>query len=356
MKMIKDVFLYFLRLGATGFGGPIAVIGILQKDLVEEKKWIGIDEWQRAFTFIKALPGPVAFMCSVFLGQRRAGFIGALAAGIGLVLPAFLMMIAVSITLSQLPESEGLRSALVGLQVGGLVAMFVGSQGIYKGYERDKVFWFLALAAAGIGYYFYSLEPLVILCTGAILVAWYRKDLWRNKLGSWAPILLLLFWVHFKAGAFVFGTGLAIIPMLQYEVVQANQWMTTSEFLNALTFGQITPGPVVITSTMIGWKVAGLAGAFVATFGVFLASFIHMTTWFPRVIGHLGRQAWMNVFLRGALAAVTGFIGLSILKLFLSMNWTWVMGSIFLFAYYLVKYRNAPLWAIIPLCGFFNWL
>lgn len=354
--MFKDVFLYFLRLGATGFGGPLAIISILQKELVEERQWISTEEWQRAFAFIKALPGPVAFMSAVYLGHRRAGFLGAVMAANGLVLPAFLMMIGIGITLSKLPQSDGLTNVLIGLQVGGLVAMCVGSQAIVRGYEKDKLFWCLAATAALIGYHFYSYEPLVILLMGGGLVSWYRRDLWANKTGSWAALLVALFWVHFQAGAFVFGTGLAIIPMLQAEVVEVRNWMTASEFMNALTFGQITPGPVVITSTLVGWQVAGFPGAIIATFAVFLASFIHMTTWFPRTIQHLARQAWMNVFLRGALAAVTGFIIISIFRLFITFQWTWLMTTIFIAAYYLTKYRKAPLWAVIPLCGLFNWL
>lgn len=349
--MVREVLHYFLRLGATGFGGPLALIAIVQKELVEERGWMPLDEWQRSFTLIKALPGPIAFMSCTFLGYRRAGFLGGLAAAFGLVFPSFLMMIAVGALLTKMPESTGLQRLMTGLQVGGLVAMAVGSQAIFRGYEKDRLFWILTLIAGLLGWRFFSYEPLIILLFGLLLVAWSRRAELSRYLGSWAPVLIALFWVHFKAGAFVFGSGLAIVPMLHADVVTKYGWLTDSQFMNALAFGQITPGPVVITSTLIGWETSGFLGACVATLAVFLASFIHMTTWFPRVAGRLARKSWMNVFLRGALAAVTGFIAISLLKLFGSIEWTWILAAVFILGYYLAKYKKAPLWAVIPLCG-----
>jgi chromate transporter len=136
---------------------------------------------------------------------------------------------------------------------------------------------------------------------------------YQDKIGK-------LFWICFKAGAFVFGTGIAITPILERDFVQSMHWITHGEFMDALAIGQITPGPVLLTTTFLGYKVAGLLGAITATTGVFLAGFIHMSTWFPMAVEKLATQKWIEDFLFGALAMVVGTILVTVIVLL--SKWT----------------------------------
>jgi len=160
-----------------------------------------------------------------------------------------------------------------------------------------------------------------------------------------------LFMVCFKAGALVFGTGLAIVPMLQHDVVVTHHWLTQNEFLDALAFGQLTPGPVVITATYIGHKVAGISGAVVATLGIFIAAFFHMSTWFPRVVKKLRGKVWIQDFVFGAVAAVIGPIIVAVYKMSLSVEPTISAMGIGLVAFGLTIFDVIPVWVIIPGAG-----
>ena len=358
------MFLYFLRLGTLGFGGPLAIVGTIQKDLVEKRKWMEVDDFNATFSLIKAMPGPVAFQTAVFMGRLRAGFIGGALAGFALVFPAFCMMILFSLFFKSLSELPFTQSILIGMQVAALGVILGSLKGLVKSNMKDFFFWVLIILSGIINFYRPSLEPMIIIGFGLILIMF--KHWQRNSTGQmtlyglatpivfWSSSIRDLAQVCFKAGALVFGTGLAIVPMLQHDVVVKYKWLSQSEFLDALAFGQMTPGPVVITATYIGHKIAGIPGAIAATIAIFAAAFFHMSTWFPLVVTHLRGKKWINDFVFGAVAAVVGPIIVTVLKMGFQVPFNAFLMILAMSAFILTLTNKVPLWLLIPLGGLLN--
>lgn len=315
IKAVGEVFLSFLRLGLTGFGGPLALVAQMQRDFVEKRGWIPNEEFQQAFTLIKSLPGAVAFNTATYLGRRRAGFFGAVAAGVGLIAPAFLMILAFAASYSTLHESAVFQKILLGMQAAALALIVAAIRPLTGRFLHSILFWVLVVMGAALFATKEVPEPILILAGGLSMVAWrrYRRETSLAALGVAA--IPQLFWLCFKAGAFVFGTGIAIAPLLERDFVEKLGWVTHAEFMDALAIGQVTPGPVMLTTTFLGHKVAGVPGAFVATIAVFLAGFIHMTTWFPAAVSRLSKTKWIDDFIFGALAMVVGTILVTVVVL-----------------------------------------
>lgn len=360
VKMYKEVFLYFIRLGCLGFGGPLALIGSMQRDLVETRKWMTLDDFTASFSLIKAMPGPVAFQTAVFLGRQRAGFWGGFLAGFGVVFPAFILMIIFSAFFSSISELAFTKALMLGMQVSALGVILGSLKGLMKNYMKEIFFWVLVAIAGAINYKNPSLEPVVIIGFGIMLIFLRQMNHGKFML-SLAPLAFFsedvknLAAVTFKAGALVFGTGLAIVPMLQHDVVDKYHWLTQSEFLDALAFGQMTPGPVVVTATYIGHKLAGIPGAIVGTICIFAAAFFHMSTWFPHVVGKLRGKKWINDFVFGAVAAVIGPIIVTVLKMGLAIHMTVPLVLLMIIAFVITLRNSLPLWLLIPLGGVINY-
>ena len=342
-QSLIEVFSFFIKLGALGFGGPLALVSSMQEHCVENEKWISNDEFNSTFALIKAMPGPIAFMTAVFLGRRRAGFFGGLLAGIGLNLPAFILMILFSIFFSSLSHLTFVRTLMIGMQVAALGVILGSLKGLVKGREKNIFFWFLVIISGIINYFHPSLEPVIIIGFGLMLIM-------QKKLFDLATMAL----VFFKAGALVFGSGLAIVPMLQNDVVTKYHWLTQSEFLDALAFGQMTPGPVVITATYIGHRLYGMNGAIVATLAIFSAAFFHMSTWFPIVVNKLQGKHWVNDFVFGAVAAVVGPILVAVLKMSFGISLTPFLIVMAIVIFILTLMGRVPMWLMIPLGGIIN--
>lgn len=358
-----EVVGYFLKLGCFGFGGPLALVASMQKDLVEERRWISTTEFQQAFSLIKAMPGPVAFQLAVYLGRARAGIGGGLLAGLMMVLPAFLMMIGLATISNQVLERPDLQTFLLGLQIAALAVVASSLRGLVQPYLRKFEFWGLLIFAGVLTFWYPAYEPLVIVLFGVAMALRPRFSLPVFFTGLIVPTAEAttftwdrwgeLISTCFKAGALVFGSGLAIIPLLEHDFVSRLGWLSHNEFMTALAFGQVTPGPVMITVTYIGYKVAGWPGALAATFSVFAASFFHMLTWFPRFVSVLSRQTWIPNFLMGSMAAVVGSIAATVVRLMGGMSLTPIM-LVIGFLVLLASWRAwLPAWALIPLGGIF---
>lgn len=371
---LKETFFYFLRLGFFGFGGPLALVASMQRDLVDKRRWMNPEEFIRTFALIKAMPGPVAFQTAVFLGNHRAGKLGATAAAIALNGPSFVMMVLFGVFYEEWGKIELSQFFLTGMQAAALGVILASLKGMAQGYWRKSIFWIVGTVVAFITALSPASEPLLIIGSG-LLVAIAKRLQSSGRLPSWlnrmkfafAPVFInahllptlpaassqlpLLFWNCFKAGAFVFGSGLAIVPMMEHDFVTRLGWLTQAEFLDALAFGQITPGPVVITATFIGFKSAGLIGAVVATIAVFLAPFIHMTTWFPRFVGRLAHQTWISPFLIGAIAAVVGAIVATVFQLSLVLDEKPISLPLLAGTLLVALWGRIPVWVIIPLGG-----
>lgn len=361
---MKEVFLYFIRLGTFGFGGPLAIVGSIQKDLVEKRKWMELEDFNATFALIKAMPGPVAFQTAVFMGRHRAGLIGGALAGFGLVFPAFCLMILFSIFFKSMSELSFVHTLLIGMQVAALGVILGSLKGLIKNNMKDFYFWILIILSGVINYFHPSIEAVVILGFGICVVAfkWWQRNASPHMtlLSIAAPAIFMsstikdLALVCFKAGALVFGTGLAIVPMLQHDVVVKYQWLSQSEFLDALAFGQMTPGPVVVTATYIGHKIAGMPGAIIATIAIFLAAFFHMMTWFPLVINRLKGKKWVSDFVFGAVAAVVGPIIVTVGKMGSQMPLNPALILMAIGVFLLTLSNKIPLWLLIPVGGILN--
>jgi chromate transporter len=363
-KYYKEVLFYFFRLGALGFGGPLAVVGSIQKELVEKRKWMEEEDFNATFSLIKAMPGPVAFQTAVFMGRIRAGFFGGALAAFGLVTPAFCLMILFSIFFKSMNELTFTHSILQGMQVAALGVILGSLKGLVKNNIKDFFFWILVIVSGAINFKHPSIEPIVIIGFGLMIIA-FKKFLRESSsqltmLSLAAPLVFAsnsirdLALVCFKAGALVFGTGLAIVPMLQHDVVVKYKWLTQSEFLDALAFGQMTPGPVVITATYIGHKIAGMPGAIVATVAIFAAAFFHMSTWFPLVVNKLRGKKWINDFVFGAVAAVVGPIIVTVLKMGSDIPFNFFLILLVVSVFILTLINKIPLWLLIPMGGVLN--
>lgn len=361
--MYKEVFTYFLRLGCLGFGGPLALVGSMQSDLVEKRGWMSLTDFNASFSLIKAMPGPVAFQTAVFLGRIRAGFWGGFLAGFGIVFPASVMMILFSTFFSSIADLAFTHTLMLGMQVAALGVILGSLKGLVKNNFKEVFFWILVIIAGAINYIKPSFEPVVIMSFGLMMVM-FRHYSHRSMMFmvNAAPVIFFsdelkkLAMVCFKAGALVFGTGLAIVPMLQEDVVNKHHWLTQSEFLDALAFGQMTPGPVVVTATYIGHKVAGMPGAIVGTVCIFAAAFFHMSTWFPHVVSKLRGKKWINDFVFGAVAAVVGPIIVTVVKMGLGIELNVFLITMALGIFVLTLRNSVPLWLLIPAGGLLNYL
>ena len=304
---------YFLRLGAAGFGGPIALVGHMHRDLVEERGWISEDEYREGLALAQLSPGPLAAQLCFYIGYIRGGIVGATLSGLGFVLPSFLIVLALGwayVRYGGLPWMQavfyGVGAAVIGLitrSAYGLARKTIGKDLLLWG-----VFIVLAVATAVTG----REVVWLILAAGALVwlvrapPAALRR---RGTLAEAGTALLLLQILGFfaYAGSFVFGSGLAIVPFLHGGVVLEHQWLTEREFLDAVAVALITPGPVVITTGFIGYLVAGLVGAFVAAGATFLPAFLF--TIVPAPYFHrFGKRPWLVAIVAGVTAAATGAI------------------------------------------------
>ncbi len=293
-----DIFKYFLYIGCTGFGGPLAVIQQMRNDFVK-KNWVTESDFDQSFSLIKALPGPIAFQVAVYNAFKLKGFRGALMAAFLLITPAFLLII-LFYNLTIHGSNSTIDSIIIAMQKVSLVLIFSSFMNFAQPIIKKSSSWLIFFISLSL--FFSGYSEVAVLAAAIILFAVYWNfkksttlmsgyfSLSSSDTNDYTKLAL----VCLKAGAFIFGSGLAIIPILEADFVRDLGWMTHAEFLTALAMGQITPGPVVITVAHIGYKQLGLLGAAIATLCVFLPSFIHMTTWFPRLLKKLNTYHWIE--------------------------------------------------------------
>ncbi len=319
-KDLKEVLTYFLGLGLLGFGGPTALVAQMQRDLTQKKSWMPETEFLNALGLIKSLPGPVAFQTACYLGYRRAHFWGALLAGFGLVFPSFVLICWIAHTYETWNQIPILQASLKALQTATISLIALALYPIAKPFLKYWDFWLNFIAVAICIYFFHISEATVVLASAFVFVLWpqLRDALKQGTTSYWcAPIAIELIITSLKAGGIMFGSGLAIVPILEKDFVTRLGWLSQQEFLQALALGQMTPGPTLITITFIAYRMMGFLGAFLATFFVFLPGFFHMTTWFPKLFKKLSQKQWLKNFSRGALSSVCAGIFISVIHLFL---------------------------------------
>lgn len=359
MSDLVEVFFYFLKLGATGFGGPVALVAIMQKELVEEKQWMDPKKFSQVLPLLKAMPGAFSFQVAVYLGQHRAGRWAGFLAGLALVLPAFFMMLFLGMALEKYGQIHELQLWINGFQWGAIVLMSSAVESLAKPYFKDKIYWLLTLISILCLIFFKTSELVLIFTIGLAALAFEKRiskinfhqfaffGLGSSLLVTTTPTLSSLFVICLSSGALVFGTGVAIAPMLEKYFVLQGHWISHQDFMTALALGQMTPGPVLVTVTMIGYKTLGWIGAVLATFAVYCPGWVHMLTWFPKVSDRLVQNKTIQVFLKGALAAVVSAIVITLVHLVESGPIPQVGVPLLLLLFYINRKFKISSWKLI---------
>jgi chromate transporter len=314
--------LYFLQLGATGFGGPIALAGYMQRDLVERKRWVSSENYLEGLALAQLAPGPLAAQLAIYLGYLRAGVPGASLVGMAFIGPSFLMVLAIAAAYVRYQGIPWIQPAFYGIGA-AVVAIIARSAAKLAGMvlRKDRLLWVifavLAISTAVTGreiVWLFLLGGLAAYRIKAMPRAWPQRSallvpLLGTAVAARGNLLELLFFFT-KAGAFVFGSGLAIIPFLYGGVVEQRHWLTDRQFLDAVAVAMITPGPVVITSGFIGYLVAGPWGAMAAA-GVFVPVYLVVIFVSP-YFGRIAKNPQARAVLQGVTAAATGALAGSV--------------------------------------------
>lgn len=323
---LREFLLYFLRLGALGFGGPIALAGHMQKDLVEGRKWISSQDYFEGLAFAQLSPGPLAAQLAMYLGWVRAGSLGATLTGVAFVLPSFLMVMVLAslyVHYGQLPWIQGvfygIGAAVIAIIVRSayklvrstlkkdwLLWTLFAALAITTAWRESEIVWLFLLC--GVVSMFIKAPPRVNLTYSAVSASPQLGSLFTGALGpATAATLGSLFLFFLKAGAFVFGSGLAIVPFLYGGVVGKFHWLTEKQFLDAIAVAMITPGPVVITAAFIGYLVAGAMGAGLAALAVFAPPYFIVILGAP-YYRRFAQNLQVKAFVQGVTAAAVGAI------------------------------------------------
>src|SRR5258707_5835463 len=290
---LRDFLVYFLHLGALGFGGPIALAGHMQKDLVEERKWVSSQDYVEGLAFSQLSPGPLAAQLAMYLGWVRAGTLGATLTGAAFVLPSFLVVLvlaALYVHYGRLPWIQGvfygIGAAVIAiitrsayklirstLKNDWLLWVLFAALAVTTAWKESEIVWLFLLC--GLVSMFIKAPPRLKFSHRAAPAFVGIEKLFTGALGTaTAATIGTLFLFFLKAGAFRFRSGLANVPFLYGGVVGKFHWLTERQFLDAVAVAMITPGPIVITSGFIGYLVAGPLGAGAAAFAVFVSPYL----------------------------------------------------------------------------------
>ncbi len=324
---LRQLVLYFLRLGYSGFGGPVALVGYMHRDLVENRKWISEEEYKEGLVLAQLAPGPLAAQLSMYLGFIHYRFIGATLAGLVFVMPSFLIVVAIGVAYKLFGGLPWMQAVFygVGAAVIGIIAMSsyklttksIGKFNI-ESFKKNWILWLFFISGititiitkseqvlffigAGILYMLIKAPPKWIKDNSSKFVMFAGIGFWQFETSTLVKIALFFT----KAGAFVFGSWLAIIPFLHGSVVKEFHWLDEKQFLDAVAVAMITPGPVVITVGFIGYLVAGFPGACVAALATFLPCYLITLVTAP-YFKKIAKNASIKAFVDGITAAVIG--------------------------------------------------
>ncbi|AOY90711.1 chromate transporter [Cupriavidus sp. USMAA2-4] len=321
-----QIVLYFLRLGTFGFGGPVALAGYMHRDLVDARRWITDGDYKEGLALAQLAPGPLAAQLAIYLGYVHYRILGATLVGIAFVLPSFLMVVALGWAYVRFGGLTWMQSVFygVGAAVIGIIAISAYKL-TKKSVGKDKLLWAVYLVLAAVTVITESEVAWLFLAGGVLVWFWRAPPKWlrQGKVNALAatplpaasgvlstidwPLLSQIGVFFAKAGAFVFGSGLAIVPFLYGGVVTEHHWLNDKQFVDAVAVAMITPGPVVITVGFIGYLVAGLPGACVAAAGTFLPCYLFTILPAP-YFKKYGKLPAILAFVDGVTAAAVGAI------------------------------------------------
>ncbi len=301
---LRGLLGYFLRLGALGFGGPVALANAMRRDLVDARGWLTAEEYDDGLALAAACPGPLAYQLAVYCGFVRFGVAGALGVAIVFALPPFVLVVAIAALYRQFESSRQLHALFYGIApaIVAIIAKACWNLG-RRTLQRDARAWLFAAAACAI---VIAMErELVWLFIGAgLLGIFVFMERRKATVLSISPELFIFF---FKTGFLVFGSGLVIVPFLKAQVVDQYHWLTMRQFLDSVAVGMISPGPVVITATFVGYLLAGFTGAVAATAGIFAPPVLFVLAATP-LLRRYRSSTIVRGFIRGVGSAVVGVL------------------------------------------------
>ena len=333
---LREVALLFLRLGLTAFGGPAAHIAMFRDEVVTRRQWVTDAEFLDMMAAANLIPGPNSTETAIHLGFRRAGWAGLVAAGVCFILPAFVIVLAIAMLYARYGTTSAAESLLYGIEPVVVAVILQAVWGLGRTAIRPWLPGIVAVAAFGL--YFVGVHELLLLAAGGVLVMLARNgrrlggdlpnrptmlllglwgDLANRPTGEWlvlatqaaaVPVTLTTLFLSFlKIGSVLYGSGYVLVAFLQSEFVERLGWITSSQLLDAVAIGQFTPGPVFTTATFIGYQVAGVPGAVLATVGIFLPGFVFVAITNP-FIPRMRRSPWLSALLDGVVAASLGLM------------------------------------------------
>jgi chromate transporter len=327
-RTLGGLLRYFLKLGTSGFGGPIALVGYMQRDLVEQRGWFTETEYRQGLALAQTMPGPLAAQLAMWFGYLQAGVLGAAAVAIPFVGPPCLLVTAVAVLYARYQGLSVVHEIFLGVGPAVLAIIAIAAYKLARTTNKtDPLLWIIAGVVCAVTAIAKTEIVWLFLAAGAFGIVYYGGGLPRlrpSSAASFTPVGLLaavkgfswagsssllgsmsLFFA--KASAFTFGSGLAIVPFLHQGLVHDHHWLTEQQFVDAVAMGLISPGPVVIMATFAGYLVGGIAGALLATAAVFLPVYLFVIVPGPLLRRH-GEHPRLRGFIKGATAAAAGAI------------------------------------------------
>lgn len=328
---LRQLVLYYFKLGYAGFGGPVALVGYMHRDLVDQRKWIAEEEYKEGLALAQLSPGPLAAQLGIYIGFVHYGVLGATLCGLAFIVPSFIMVVLIGMAYKLYGGLPWMQAVFygIGAAVVGIIALSYGklttkSVSIlqFQAIKQKWLLWILYFIALAITLITQAENVIFFLLAGIIywLVKsppkWIKNRLSMNAFilsgfGFWQfqwSTLGKIAWFFAKAGAFVFGSGLAIVPFLHGGVVKEYHWLTERQFVDAIAVAMITPGPVVITVGFIGYLVGGFPGACIAALATFLPCYLF--TIIPAFyFKKIAKNTSVKAFVDGITAAVIGALG-----------------------------------------------
>ncbi len=317
----KNLLLYFLKLGTIGFGGPIALVGYMERDLVQQRNWLTKEQYLRGLALAQLAPGPLAAQLAIYIGYLKGKIWGASLVAVAFILPSFIMVVALGFLYVTFGNLQWIQSLFygIGAAVIGIIAKSAFNLS-RRTLGKDILLWIIFIIMCLVTAITGSEIVLLFILSG-IIVLFIKsppKLFIKTLKVAAAPLVILLFsfprnvllkvFFYFaKASVFVFGSGLAIVPFLYDGVVNQFHWLNDRQFIDAVAVAMITPGPVVITVGFIGYIVAGFTGALAAAFGVFLPVYLFVIIPAP-YFEKYSANVKLNAFVKGVTAAAIGAI------------------------------------------------
>jgi chromate transporter len=372
-----DLIKYFLKLGTTGFGGPVALVGYMHRDLVEDKKWINDSDFKEGLALSQLAPGPLAAQLGIYIGFVHFGILGATLSGLAFVLPSFIMVVLLGIAYQAyggLPWMQaifyGISAAVIGIIVLSSYKLTVKSISKFEipAIKSNWLLWIFYIVATILTAVTQKEELLLFLILGFIYMIVKAPPQWI-KSSKTASFFFLstagfsaielgklgdLAWFFIKAGAFVFGSGLAIVPFLHAGVVNEHGWLTENQFVDAVAVAMITPGPVVITVGFIGYLVAGFTGASVAALGVFLPCYLFTVIpapYFKKISQNKSIKAFVDGITAGVIGALVGAVIVIAIRTIVDIPTALIATGTVLILIYVKKLQEPHIIGIAALLG-----